>query len=655
MFLPTILMPLLSFVLVLRPISWPMLLVMHSCSSFSFPEKRYSSATRSTFCTDFHANRANFIHGKHAELSNLLSKSNHFETSEEITFSELQEDTKLHGTIEKFISIIRLSLNEKSFLSFTLRGPPAPRLNKRKYSAKSDIDEEQRMDQEKILAREKNKLRGKYKQISGRLVLLRDGKKNKNKKGKKGSSSGDDSDGGSLHLQTTIKYHLATDMAQNWKVAGNDEVEMGLKRIFSNALGSSNGNNNAADGAPASEWGAVENASGESGILSGEIVTSNGVYSLRLTPPNKAGIKLSNKKIDKLKQIDAASTLPLSHDNPKNVPLSPSSLFFQKLGVSKPDGKPLDGMSSKLRQCQKFVEIVGKLVDGSYYIKSFQQLSTPGAIEVPPTIRVIDMGCGRGYLTFSLHSYLCEKFWMPENEEIEQKTNCKPGLNVQTQGIDRRPKLIKEINGIADDLGGEFCSLNFIEGDISNISGTLFEDDSDSGSIKKNTLDILIALHACDTATDDSIWFAIQNNADIIVVAPCCHHQLRPQIDRHFRNKPDHPLSDILRHAIYRERSTEITTDAIRAILLEIAGYNTQVFEFIGGEHTAKNVMITATKTDEKFDDNDERLINKRRRLVELAHLYGVKYQKLAMLMGENLGSYDSKKLGTVKRGMPPL
>jgi len=220
--------------------------------------------------------------------------------------------------------------------------------------------------------------------------------------------------------------------------------------------------------------------------------------------------------------------------------------------------------------------------------------------------------------------------------------------SVETQGIDRRPKLIEEINGIARDLGGEFTTLNFIEGTIGETHNSLFGTNELHQNAEKNTnsLDILIALHACDCATDDAIWFAIGRDADIIVTAPCCQHELRPQIDGHASNHPDHPLSDILRHAIYRERATETVTDAMRAILLEIAGYNTQVFEFIGGEHTAKNVMITATKRKERRGKEEEEawLQERRRRLVELAQLYGIKRQRLAMLMGESIVSGGGRK-----------
>eukprot|EP00804_Cyclotella_cryptica_P023684 CCRYP_019310-RB/>CCRYP_019310-RB protein AED:0.35 eAED:0.35 QI:0/0/0/1/0/0/3/0/249 len=232
------------------------------------------------------------------------------------------------------------------------------------------------------------------------------------------------------------------------------------------------------------------------------------------------------------------------------------------------------------------------------------------------------MGCGRGYLTFSLHSYLCSKYLSSTRRKI---------VSVQTQGIDRRPKLIQEINGIAHDLGGEFNSLNFIEGTIENTQPDLFKGQR-AYSKWRRCFDILIALHACDTATDDAIWFAISRKADIIVTAPCCQHELRSQIDHH---------SSSLRS----QRHTEIVTDAMRALLLEIAGYDTQVFEFVGGEHTAKNVMITAVKRSKKGESSGNQLRDKRTRLVELATMYGIKRQRLAALMGESLNANGEKRL----------
>ncbi|KAL7431512.1 hypothetical protein ACHAXH_007621 [Discostella pseudostelligera] len=525
---------------------------------------------------------------------------------------------KVQKAIDEFISTLQTSLLDGSFESFTLSGPVAPRKGRKSNNTDTDMEN----------------LRGKFKRISGRLILLQDKKQKRSAvTKKKGSTDDANVDPGRLCVQTTIKYFLATDIVKNWEVgkrldSEQTEVEEGLRLIFLTAKG------DGTDG-PLSEWGA-QNSSGDLGICDGSLDTSGGVYKLRLHPSQTASFQLSKKKPPQSNTdtSDELNRLPqLTHDRVKNVALSPSSNFFQKLGVSNADGKPLAGMSSKLRQCQKFVEIVGSLVDNGI---------------TPSGIRVIDMGCGRGYLTFSLHSYLSNKFGKMQDKNM---------VGVETQGIDRRPKLINEVNGIARGLGGEFTTLTFVEGSIESAPNNLFEHDRIPDG--ESTLDILIALHACDTATDDALWFAIARDVDIIVTAPCCQHELRPQIDRYAAANPDQPLSNILRHAIYRERATETVTDAMRAILLEIAGYETNVFEFIGGEHTAKNVMITATKIKNRETKDEKWLQLRRQRLIDLAELYGVKYQRLAILMEESISMGEEEVLKSVTKrhrsGMAPL
>lgn len=548
-------------------------------------------------------------------------------------------------------------------------------------------------------------LRGKYKSITGRFVLLKDKKMKKRRGGGPGPSTVTAEEEGVLFLQVTIKYHLATDVAKNWRVE-NAEVESGLRQLFS--LSTENGKDDDDDdemipSVLLSEWGA-RNIHGKTGIHSGELVTSNNVYELRLQP-NDAFFQQSHAKWKPTPTLRETNTRPLpppnqrtnddddpsnqylSHDRSKNAPIAPSSLFFQRLGVTDVHGKPVNGMSSKLRQCQKFVEIVGNLVDNS--ISLSPPMTTPlttTMAEHHSRIRVIDMGCGRGYLTFALHSYLCDKY----NSGIG---NAGGSVTVETRGIDRRPKLVKEINDIATELGGVFSSLRFdtesirkmarahncsltgmalgdgeeddirrrsvFEGTLGNVRDVkenrkCESNDFTTTTTTTTTLDVVIALHACDTATDDALHFAIQSNANVIVVAPCCQYELRPQIDRHVtttaRNNKnndgtngddiDHPLSEVLRHAVYRERATETVTDSIRAILLEIAGYETKVFEFVSSMHTTKNVMITATKRVEggqRWQDSSEYLRRRREKLVTLARLYGVHQHHLAMLMGESI------------------
>ena len=207
-------------------------------------------------------------------------------------------------------------------------------------------------------------------------------------------------------------------------------------------------------GAPISEWGKIETSLP---IYSGELETSGGRWKLDLMHAS------SKKKIckfikNKETESQAINAIPRTHDQPKNLVLDPTALFFQKLGITGADGKPKIARSSKLRQCQKFVEIVSRLVDDSSLASS-------------KDLNVVDMGCGRGYLTFSLHSHLYKKIG-----------------RVQSHGIDVRPKLMKEVDAIARDLGTEFDGLKFSCGSIEDATNKVNED-----------IDVLIALHACDT------------------------------------------------------------------------------------------------------------------------------------------------------------
>lgn len=420
---------------------------------------------------------------------------------------------------------------------------------------------------------------------------------------------------------------MATDIAKNWPVDDPERLVDSLWSILDPTRSSSTAVDN--NYVPVSEWGSMEGNEEEMfhllGIQSGTLTTTQYTYDLDVGYTTKK----PRQKKSKLK-ADSKSVPPADHDRVKQVSLDNKADFLQALGVTDAKGKPKRAMASKLRQCQKFVEIVGNLVDRAD--------TTSSAIDQP--ITVLDMGCGRGYLTFSLHSYLQDKY----------KT-------VKSVGIDMRPKLVSEINSIAQSLGNNFRGLTFEEGSIENV---MMDNNNNSNDSKEtSSLDVLIALHACDTATDDALWSGISRQADIIVVAPCCHKQLRPQINFHLSSSKEsnsHPLGDILRHNVYRERHAEMVTDSMRALLLELTGYQVQVFEFIGGEHTAKNCMITAVRTG-KTGTNQDKI---RSRLQELASLHGIGQQKLAQWMGEALledGDEDATKNSSKKgpKGMPPL
>jgi SAM-dependent methyltransferase len=242
-------------------------------------------------------------------------------------------------------------------------------------------------------------------------------------------------------------------------------------------------------------------------------------------------------------QTEAASR---EHDRTKSRFVESSQPWLHALGVTGSDGRVARGMEAKFRQINKFVEILASLLGGAGLKPStFDPCS------------IVDMGCGKGYLTFAAYDWL----------------NREASGAAEVRGIESRADLVELCNRAAQ--GSRFAGLKFETGDIARASVA--------------TADVLIALHACDTATDDAIAKGIAAGAKLILVAPCCHKELRPQI------VPPPVFSEALRHGILLERQAEFVTDALRAALLEWAGYDTKVFEFISVEHTARNLMIAAT------------------------------------------------------------
>ena len=490
--------------------------------------------------------------------------------------------------VHAFVRHVQQSVEENTFVSLTLQGT-APKKKKKQQLTTEDP------------------YRGSIRQVQGRLIQMK--KKEKMDHNKNTII---------VLLQLTIKYHGATDICKNM---APEEIFEKLAHLILEPL--------------ASEWG-VQAVQAQP-FQGAELKTLHDRWELKaLHPGNQA--TLQRKMVLSTGNSVPRIVPPASHDRTKQVPLAhqtTDTTFLQVLGLSTPDGSPRPGMSSKLRQCNKFVEIVLGLVE-----KAAATTTTRDAKNIP--IRVVDMGCGRAYLTFSLHSSLSVTY-----------------PNVKSLGIDVRPKLVAEISGIAQSLGGPFDTLSFQTGTIDEIvAGTtsIFRDDDGDGEdiatseiLDPNALDILIALHACDTATDDALWSGISQGADVIVVAPCCHKEVRPQLNAHVTRSngttKDHPLYDVLRHGVYRERISETVTDSLRALLLEQAGYKVQVFEFIGGEHTSKNVMITAIKSPKLGGaKNEDGMTTPKNtvRIQELASFHGITQQKLAQWMGLHLGSGET-------------
>lgn len=271
------------------------------------------------------------------------------------------------------------------------------------------------------------------------------------------------------------------------------------------------------------------------------------------------------------------------HDKLKQRQIAADSSWLHALGVTSADGKVARGMEGKFRQINKFIEVLASLMK--------EARIEPSEVKPCP---LVDMGCGKGYLTFAAYDWL------------EQQAKGA----AQVRGIETRAELVALCNSVA--RAGGFGNLKFEEGDIA--TATL------------KATEVLIALHACDTATDDAIARGIQAGATLILVSPCCHKELRPLL------KPPPVLADALRHGIALERHAEFVTDALRAALLEWAGYHTKVFEFVATEHTAKNLMIAAIRRSDPLSGQEK--AQKAAQVHELAAFYGLQSQRLAAHLG---------------------
>ncbi len=243
----------------------------------------------------------------------------------------------------------------------------------------------------------------------------------------------------------------------------------------------------------------------------------------------------------------AAAAEAQAHDRAKPRPLEADSPYLAALGITTPDGQPVPAMARKWKQINRFVEIVS------------QALARTALLECGQPVRVADFGAGRAYLTFALHDWLQRQ-----------------GLAVDVRGIEQRADLVAEGNRIVQGLGLQ--GLQMVQGDVG---------DADAAP---EHFDVMIALHACDTATDAAIHRGIVAGAQLIVCSPCCHKQLRPQL------LSPGPLRSVFQHGIHAEQQAEMLTDTLRALLLQASGYETQVFEFVALEHTRKNKMILAVK-----------------------------------------------------------
>lgn len=279
----------------------------------------------------------------------------------------------------------------------------------------------------------------------------------------------------------------------------------------------------------------------------------------------------------------------ISHNRARQYRIALDRPFLVDLGIVSPAGRLVGAMARKWRQINRFVEIVTAAWQNN---PQSATLGRPGQAPV----RIRDYGAGKGYLTFALHDHLTHGL----------------GLRVETVGIERRSDLVRQGNGIASRLG--LTGLRFRQGDIAGC------DDDEAA-------DWVIALHACDTATDDALYRGVRQQALMMVCSPCCHRELRPQV------QVPAVLGPLLRHGIHLGQEAEMLTDSLRALLLEGQGYEARVFEFIGLEDTGKNRMILANRTGRRRAGDKVQA-----ELQALAGFYGIRQQRLAQLLDVPLG-----------------
>jgi hypothetical protein len=277
-------------------------------------------------------------------------------------------------------------------------------------------------------------------------------------------------------------------------------------------------------------------------------------------------------------QATAGDGLPTTaHDRQKHRLLDLDRPFLEALGVTDAHRRLVPAMSRKWKQINKFVEVFGNALAASPLVDA-------------DAVHVADFGSGKGYLTFAVHDYLGHVL----------------GKSAQVTGVELRQDMVSLCESAARRL--HLDGLGFAQGDVAHYT--------------PDRLDVMIALHACDVATDFAIHMGIRSGASIIMCSPCCHKQIRPQL------LSPHPLRPILAHGVHLGQEAEMVTDGLRALLLEASGYRTQVFEFISLEHTNKNKMILAVKTDTPAP-RDEVLAQ----IAEIKRFYGIREQCLETLL----------------------
>ena len=280
-----------------------------------------------------------------------------------------------------------------------------------------------------------------------------------------------------------------------------------------------------------------------SGYANLVVDTQTESYQVRISKKDEALISVSKVKL----------TRDLSHNRQKQRMLLESNQVFKALDMSDLLGRIKPSKMDKYKQVDEFLRLISQTLD-SQDLKQDQ-------------LCVVDLGCGHAYLTFAVGEFLKDKY-----------------KKVSILGVDERDESKEHNEKVAQKLKVE---AKFIAAKISDTP--------------TQVVDIAIALHACDTATDDAIYWAVKNNAKVIMAAPCCMHELQTQV----KEAPE-PWGLLTKNGLVKERLVDLMTDSLRAQILKLLGYRVDIVEFIGGEHTARNILIRAVKTNQSSSDIDK-------------------------------------------------
>ncbi len=285
----------------------------------------------------------------------------------------------------------------------------------------------------------------------------------------------------------------------------------------------------------------------------------------------KGKMTISKKKIESTaKEAEAGRTVKLAHNRKKQYILQEGIPvpFLIDLGVQTKEGKIVHARYDKFKQINRFLEFIEDILP---------------TLSKENTVHIIDFGCGKSYLTFAMYYYLHDL----------------RGYDVEITGLDLKEDVITNCNALSQKYG--YDKLHFIKGDIAE-----YEEES--------TVDMVVTLHACDTATDYALAKAVEWGAKVILSVPCCQHEINRQIH-------NEALSPLLKYGIIKERLSALVTDALRANLLEAAGYETNILEFIDMEHTPKNLLIRAVRKSCGDENKQHRVRQEADEVMRLLHV----------------------------------